>query len=122
MTDPLRVQLDVAGSPVASDDSVLLYHATSPAAAASILAERRIRPAEGERHIYVSTSPAVVSDLLDSEVVIPLRVRIDDLAEWRDLLDHDDPLLARVEYAVSVDQGGTYTPKAIGRRAYDTQD
>ena len=119
MNDPLHEQLDRAGCPVRSDGTALLYHATSTDAAALILNEQVLRAAPGTHQVFLSTSPAIASVLDGAEVVVAVRIPIDVLAAHRDWLDHDDEVVRRVDYAVSVDDDGAFRPAAIGRRAYD---
>jgi hypothetical protein len=116
--DPLREQLDRAGCSIAADGTVVLYHATNPSGAVGILRERVLRTSDG-LHVFVSTSPAIVSVLSDAEVIVPVRVLIDDLGESNDDLEHDDPTLQRVDYTLLADEVGMYRPKSVGRYAFD---
>jgi hypothetical protein len=108
--DPLREKLDRAGCSIAPDGTVVLYHATSPSGAEGILGERALRTNDG-LHVFVSTSPAIASVLPDAKVIVAVRVPIDDLGEWNDDLEHDDPMLQRVDYALPVRRRGKLPPE-----------
>jgi hypothetical protein len=118
MEDPLRQLLRSAGAPVRADGTVLVYHATTTCGARQILGGGVLKARAGETLVFVSTGPGIVAVLDGAEVVVPVRVELEELREQRNWLDHGDESLRRVDLAI---ESAEYEPIAVGRAAYDDE-
>lgn len=107
--------LAAAGLEVGGDGGVALLHATSAEGAGAIIGTGRLLAAEGETHVYVATHPSIAADL-GGDVLVPVRIAVDDLLVHRRWPIEPDLPLLRWEFAID---GPEVTPLAVGCRAYD---
>lgn len=103
------------------DDAVALYHATSLAGAKRIIDSGVLKaaPAElgavkGPATVYVSTSPAIIA-VHGGEVIVPIRVRIEDLAGEARWPHCDEDPVERIDFSITE---SPYGPLAVGREAF----
>ena len=95
------------GFHVAPDGTAIVYHATTPEKAESILKEKVLRnpPGTGGNYgVYVSSSPSVVNDYGDGTTVVKMRVRAADL--------HLDDTPGRADFPIHT-TGGVYRPLEV---------
>jgi hypothetical protein len=104
------VRLDVG-----KDGGVPLLHATSTAGAWAIVSSGRLIGREGEREVYVATGPEIAA-VLAGDVLVPVRVAVDDLRFHRRWPIECDERLERYEFSI---EGPEYQPLAVGYRAFD---
>jgi hypothetical protein len=117
----LRERLKQADAEVGIDDAVALYHATSLADAKRIVDSGVLEatPAdpgavEGPATVYLSTSPAIIA-VHGGQVIVPIRVRVQDLAGETRWPPHPDEPVERIDFSITE---SPYRPLAIGQEAF----
>jgi len=103
----------------ADDDSVVLFHAASLDGARFLLTEQILAARDSRDGVYVSTSPAILSLKGQWEVIVPVRVSIEDLELSADERENVDPEIRRADFRLKIDEDGHYRPLGVGRAAYD---
>jgi hypothetical protein len=115
MDDHVEGVLAAAGLEVGGDSGVPLLHATSVEGASAIVRTGRLVAAEGDTHVYVATHPSIAADL-GRDVLVPVRIAVDDLRVYRRWPVEPDLPVLRWEFAID---GLEVVPLAVGHRAYD---
>jgi hypothetical protein len=115
----LRDRLGKAGVSIGKDDAVVLWHSTSPCGARSIIDSGAIEAKEsdaidGPAAVYLSTSPEIVA-VHGGDVVLPIRIRVLDLAGETLWPAEPDQPVERIDFSVTK---SPFLPLGIARDAF----
>jgi hypothetical protein len=114
MDEKVKTILARFGIEIGADSGVPLLHAANADKAWEIMQTGLLRSRTGDPHVYVATSPEIASDL-GRDLLVPVRVKVDDLRVSRKFPPELDRPALRFEFALD---GPEYRPLTVGRRAF----
>jgi hypothetical protein len=114
MNEMVEKVLYSVGLEVGADGGVGLLHATTIEKAWEIIETASLVSRRRDGLVYVASAPEIASDL-GRDVLLPVRIKVDDLHVHRRWPVELDRPIRRWEFSV---EGPTYSPLAVGRRAF----